>query len=109
MHGISTVVIMSPIIMGLEILMTMCVPIKELKDTAKFSELVSNSTEEIIVTKNGAEAFVAMSMQQLEALKLEAARAELYRLIDYAEDDIKNGRVSDYESFRQETLDKYGI
>lgn len=52
--------------------MTVCVPIKEMKNTAAFSDLVESSVDPIIVTKNGFEKFAVMTMEQLDALRLEA-------------------------------------
>ena len=74
--------------------MSICVPIKELKDTASFTNKVQSASGPVIVTKNGHEAFVSMSMEAFESLKLEAARARLYQAVDRAECDIKNGYVT---------------
>lgn len=73
--------------------MTMCVPMKELKNTAEFTRTVCEAEGPVIVTKNGKGAFVSLSMEMFEALKLEAARARLYQAVDRAESDVSNGRV----------------
>ena len=89
--------------------MPTCVPIKELKNTATFAKLVEESDGPIIVTKNGYESFAVMTMDQLEALELEAKRAQLYQAIDQAEQDMAAGRVSDgWESMRS-ARDRYGL
>ena len=59
-----------------------CVPTKELKNTAEFTETVRSAGGPVVVTKNGKEAFVSMSMDCYEALCLEGARARLYESID---------------------------
>lgn len=58
-----------------------CVPMKELKNTAEFTDTVQNAAGPVLVTKNGREAFVALSMSGYEALCAEAARAKLYQAI----------------------------
>lgn len=89
--------------------MTKCVPIKEMKDTASFAKMVKESSEPIIVTKNGYEEFAVMSIEQLEAFKTEAARVRLYQRIAAAEDDIEKGNVEDgFEDMRR-TREKYGL
>lgn len=45
-----------------------CVPMKELKNTAAFTETVQSAGGPVIVTKNGSEAFVSMSMDCYESL-----------------------------------------
>lgn len=40
--------------------MPVCVPIKDMRDTAKFSELVESTPGPITVTKNGYSKFVVM-------------------------------------------------
>ena len=45
-----------------------CVPMKELKNTAEFTDTVQNAAGPVLVTKNGREAFVALSMSGYEAL-----------------------------------------
>ena len=41
--------------------MPICVPIKDLKDTSKFTNTVLSATEPVVVTKNGKESFIAIS------------------------------------------------
>ena len=89
--------------------MATCVPIKELKNTTTFAKLVEESPEEVIVTKNGYEAFAVMSLERLEALKTEAARAELYRLMDEAEADVAAGRVVDARKSQAAVRERYGL
>ncbi len=40
--------------------MSLCVPIKDLRDTAAFDEMVSTSPTPVIVTKNGYDRFVCV-------------------------------------------------
>jgi len=82
--------------------------IKELKDATSFLAKVQEN-DEVIVTRNGLAAFAALSMQQLEALKMEAARAELYRLMDDAEADRGAGRVVDAQESQRKARARYGL
>ena len=50
--------------------MTVCVPIKDLKNTATFSKLVESSPDPVIVTRNGRESFAVMTVEELDALRL---------------------------------------
>ena len=59
-----------------------CVPTKELKNTQSFTATVQEAEGPVIVTKNGKEAFVSMSLDCYDALVREGARARLYESID---------------------------
>lgn len=52
------------------------IPIKDLKDTAKVSEMCHESSMPIYVTKNGYGDMVVMSMECYEKLYRDAPRAE---------------------------------
>lgn len=88
--------------------MTTSAAIKELKDATSFVAKVEEN-DEVIVTRNGLAAFAALSMAQLEALKMEAARAELYRLVDEAEADRANGRIVDATDSQRLARERYGL
>ncbi len=89
--------------------MTTCVPIKELKNTSSFARLVEESQDPVIVTRNGYESFAVMTIAQLDALKLDAARADLYRDIDDAEADFAAGRVVDGRESQRLARVRYGL
>ena len=46
--------------------MTYCVPIKEMKDTLSFANMVKQTNHPVFVTKNGREEFVVMSTEVFE-------------------------------------------
>ena len=48
--------------------MPRCIPIKEIKNTTEFARIVEESPEPVIVTRNGREAFAAMSIELLDSL-----------------------------------------
>lgn len=89
--------------------MTVCVPIKELKNTASFAKLVEESSDPVIVTKNGYEKFAVMTVEKLDALRMGAARAQLYDHIDAAEADFQADRVTDGFASQQNAREKYGL
>lgn len=89
--------------------MTTCVPIKELKNTAAFAQLVEETSDPVIVTKNGCEKFAVMTVEMLDSLRMEAARAQLYRDIDEAEADFAAGRVIDAQSSQEKARERYGL
>lgn len=71
--------------------MTVCVPIKDLKDTTAFAE----TRGPVIVTRNGKDVFVSMSMDEYESMKMEAARSRLYQSIDRVEAYFSEGGTHD--------------
>lgn len=89
--------------------MPICVPISDMKDTAKFTELVLESPEPVIVTKNGYDAFVVQRSDTYTTNSLLSPEEKLMEMILEAEDDIKNGRVYDGDEFESELRSKYGL
>lgn len=89
--------------------MPVCVPMKELKNTAEFTKTVQSAAAPVFVTKNGQEEFVSMSLEVYEALRLEGARMRLYEEVERAEDDIAAGRVTDAASSNAALRRRYGL
>lgn len=89
--------------------MPICVPMKELKDTAAFAERVEQAQEPVIVTKHGREAFISMSVEVYEGLRRQAARAELYSIVDRGLDDVEQGRVSGARVVTKALRERYGL
>lgn len=89
--------------------MSVCVPIKELKDTAAFAEKVESLDEPVVVTKHGREAFVSMSVEVYEGMRRKAALAELYRTVDRGMRDVEQGRVRDARTVTCELRERYGL
>ena len=89
--------------------MSTCVPIKELKNTSEFTNLVQNADDAITVTKNGYDTLVVMTPEKYEALKLEAARAKLYQIIDQSEQEIATGNTVDANDSLKKTRLNYGL
>ena len=72
--------------------MPQIIPIKDLKDTARISEMSHASDEPIYVTKNGYGDMVFMSMETYENMQ---ERGHIYREIARAEEDIEARRTYD--------------
>ena len=89
--------------------MTTCVPIRDLKDTAKFAALVEASDEPVTVTRNGREVFVVMSAADYAAMGDEVARAKLLARILMAEDELAAGDYVDGASFTASIRERYGL
>ena len=82
------------------------IPIKDLRDTNKISDLCNESNEPIFVTKNGYGDMVIMSIKTYEE-KLE--RIEMYEAILEGLEDIKKGNVEDGPTVLKELHEKYGL
>ena len=79
------------------IIMPQIIPIKELKNTVKVSELCHKQQEPIYVTKNGYGDMVLMSMDVFEDMK---RRLEMYQELFVSQQQFERGEVKDaYEAF----------
>lgn len=89
--------------------MAVCVPMRELKNTAEFTKLVCESDEPVTVTRNGREAFISMTPERYEALRMEAARAQLYASVQRAEEDIAQGKTVAADTVIASLRERHGI
>lgn len=85
--------------------MPQIIPIKDLRDTNKISELCSTSNEPIFITKNGYGDMVVMSMKTYEE---KLARLDMYESILAGMDDAKNGNLLNGKLTLSELKVKYG-
>ena len=70
--------------------MPQIIPIKELKDTTKISELCHASSEPIYITKNGYGDMVVMSMETYEAT---IRRDQIYKELEISERQVAEGQT----------------
>lgn len=70
--------------------MPQIIPIKELKDTTKISELCHASSEPIYITKNGYGDMVVMSMETYEAT---IRRDRIYKELEISERQVAEGKT----------------
>lgn len=89
--------------------MTSCVPIKELRDTAAFDELVASSPSPIIVTKNGYDRFVCVKSADFNRWEQADARARLLERIVISERERTEGSGADAFEATASLRAKYGL
>lgn len=70
--------------------MPQIIPIKEMKDTTKISELCHASSEPIYITKNGYGDMVVMSMETYEAT---IRRDQIYKELEISEKQVAEGKT----------------
>ncbi|HIR17888.1 MAG TPA: type II toxin-antitoxin system Phd/YefM family antitoxin [Candidatus Caccocola faecigallinarum] len=86
--------------------MPQIIPIRDLKDTAKISQMCSESKEPIYITKNGYGDMVIMSMRTYEE---RLGMADIYAKLAEAEEDVRAGRISDAASSLSDIRAKYNV
>lgn len=92
-----------------ECIMPVCVPIKDMRDTAAFSALVENTPEPVTVTKNGYSKFVVMRSEDYDALMRAQANANLMARLAIAEQERKEGDHTDALDALNALEAKYGL
>ena len=86
--------------------MPQIVPIKELKNTNRISQMCHESHEPIYVTKNGYGDMVIMSM---EAYERQTVLAEAEAKLAAAEEQVAAGNVLDAKKAFAALREKYGV
>lgn len=81
-------------------------PIRDLKNTARISELCQKTDAPIFITKNGYGDMVIMSMKRYEET---LARIETYAKLETAEDQIVQGQVADASESLKKLRSKYSV
>lgn len=89
--------------------MPKCVPIKDLRDTATFDELVLNSSTPITVTKNGYDRFVCIKSSEFTKWEQAEARAQLLERIMIAERERAAGLSVDALEATESLRAKYEL
>lgn len=84
------------------------VPIRDLRDTARFSELVETSPTPVTVTKNGYGCFVVMRVEDYDALAEERAKARLMARVAVAERERAGHEGRDALAQVAELRERYG-
>ncbi len=86
--------------------MPQIIPIKDLKDTAKVSEICHTMNEPIFITKNGYGDMVLMSMDYYEATR---KKWEMYADLEASEEQIVQGKTKDAKEALRSVRSKYGL
>lgn len=89
--------------------MALCVPIKDLRDTAAFDDMVSSSDFPITVTKNGYDRFVCVKSSEFARWEQADARARLLERIMISERERAEGLGVDAFSATESLREKYGL
>ncbi len=89
--------------------MPVCVPIKDMRDTARFSELVESTPGPVTVTKNGYSKFVVLKSEDYDLMVQESAKARLMSRIAVAERERAAGLGRDAYEALSELESKYGL
>ena len=74
------------------VFMSVCVPVRSMKNTAEFAELVERERD-VTVTKNGCEIFHCLSDEQYRAMR----------------DELEAGAYCDYDDFVAGVREEYGL
>lgn len=91
-----------------EVRMAVCVPVREMKDTAKFLSTVEDASGPVTVTRNGRDALIAMTPDVYDGLLSELAHERLMRRLDRAEAEFAAGEYVDGPTFMSDVLENYG-
>lgn len=86
--------------------MPQIIPIKDLKDTAKVSEMCHKSSEPIFVTKNGYGDMVLMSMEAFEEIY---QKEQLSRELEISENEIRGGKTREAREALADVRKNYGL
>ena len=86
--------------------MPQIIPIKDLKDTAKVSEMCHKSSEPIFVTKNGYGDMVLMSIEAFEKIY---QKEQLYRELEISENEIRGGKTREAREALADVRKNYGL
>ena len=86
--------------------MPQIIPIKDLKDTAKVSEMCHKSSEPIFVTKNGYGDMVLMSMEAYEEIY---QKEQLDRELEISENEIRGGKTREAREALADVRKNYGL
>lgn len=82
------------------------IPIRDLKDTAAISQMCSESTEPVYITKNGYGDMVIMSMKAYEE---KMYLMDVYEKLAEAEDEIREGKTVDARQALKGLRAKHGL
>lgn len=89
--------------------MTLCVPVRDMKDTAAFARLVRESSEPVTVTKNGYSEFVVMRSEDYDLMCEEVAKARLVRVLADTDKAYEAGEYVDGDSFIASLKGRYDL
>lgn len=89
--------------------MPTCVPIKDMRDTVAFADLVENAPGPITVTKNGYDQFVVIRSKDFDAMQQNEAKAKILERMLRAERERATGQHVDATESIAALREKYGL
>lgn len=82
------------------------IPIRDLKNTSAISDLYKKNNEPLIITKNGYDNMVIMSMETYEE---KLTLLDVYEKLIIAEEEYAYGHTVDAKESLKKLREKYGI
>lgn len=89
--------------------MPSCVPVKDLRNTSAFLELVKNSADPITVTKNGYDEIVALRSKDYDELCHQVAQNRLLERMLIAEHERAEGKHVNAKEAISDIKARYGL
>lgn len=89
--------------------MPVCVPVKDLRDTSAFLDLVERTAEPITVTKNGYDRFVAIRSADYDELRRCAAKNRVLERMLIAERERGEGKTVDAKELIKSLKARHGL
>ena len=86
--------------------MPQIIPIRDLKNTSKLSQMCKTATEPIFITKNGYADMVIMSMEMYEKKML---MLDVSAQLNAAEEQVQQGKVLDADTGLNSIREKYDV
>lgn len=89
--------------------MPICVPVKDMRDTSAFVDLIERSEGPITVTKNGYTQFVALRSADYDELCRQEAKCHILERMLVAERERVEGRSIDAKDAITDLRSRYGL
>lgn len=89
--------------------MPICVPVKDMRDTSRFAELVEASVGPVTVTKNGYSKFVVMRSEDYDRIEADLAKARLMERVMISERERNDGVAKDAFGSLEAIEARYGL
>lgn len=88
--------------------MVVTAPVRDIKNTVAFVELVEQEGE-VIVTRNGYDVMHCTSSAQHQINEEAIAKGKLLSRIMLAENEIASGNTTDFDTYAAEIRERYGL
>lgn len=89
--------------------MQQTIPVKDLKDTARVTQLCEEADEPVTVTRNGIAAMYLVNTRIMERMQKAMAMQSLYARLEHSEAQIAYGDFTDYVNGMDDLRARYGL